>query len=85
LVYPIETLGRFSYFSEYFSVFLKPKSIYLRYLKMFLETLSIFFEFIRSQNIYRNISRIFGSIYNILSTKFGFLRFSEFINGKIRI
>jgi hypothetical protein len=52
---------------------------------MFLETLSIFFEFIRSQNIYRNISRIFGSIYNILSTKFGFLRFSEFINGKIRI
>jgi hypothetical protein len=27
----------------------------LRYLKMFLETLSMFFEFIRCQNIYRNI------------------------------
>jgi hypothetical protein len=45
---------------------------------MFLETLNMFFEFIRCQNIYRNFSRIFGSIYNILSTKYGFLGFSEF-------
>jgi hypothetical protein len=45
---------------------------------MFLETLSMFFEFSRCQNIYRNFSGIFGSIYSILSTKYGFLGFSEF-------
>jgi hypothetical protein len=45
---------------------------------MFLETLIMFFEFIRCQNIYRNVSEIFERIYNILSTKYGFLGFSEF-------
>jgi hypothetical protein len=45
---------------------------------MFLETLSMSFEFIRCQNISRNFSRTFGSIYNILSTKYGFLGFFEF-------
>jgi hypothetical protein len=45
---------------------------------MFLEILIMFFEFIRCQNIYRNFSRIFESIYNIFSTKYGFLGFSEF-------
>jgi hypothetical protein len=78
LVYPIEALGRFSHFSEYFSIFRKPKSIYFRYLKMFLKTLNMFFEFIRCQNISRNVSEIFGSIYNILSIKYGFLGFSKF-------
>jgi hypothetical protein len=47
-------------------------------LKMFLEILIMFFEFIRSQNIYRNFSGIFESIYNILSTKYEFLGFFEF-------
>jgi hypothetical protein len=46
---------------------------------MFLETLIMLFEFIRCQNIYRNFSGIFGSIYNILSTKYRFLGFSEFL------
>jgi hypothetical protein len=45
---------------------------------MFLEILIMIFEFIRCQNIYRNFSRIFESIYNILSTKYRFLGFSEF-------
>jgi hypothetical protein len=44
-------------------------------LKMFFEILIMFFEFIRCQNIYRNLSGIFESIYNILSTKYGFLGF----------
>jgi hypothetical protein len=78
LTYLIEVLGKFSYFSEYFSIFRKPKSIYLRNLKMFLEILTMFFEFIRCQNIYKIFSRIFESIYNILSTNYGFLGFSEF-------
>jgi hypothetical protein len=52
---------------------------------MFLEILIMFFEFIRCQNIYRNFSGIFESIYNILSTKYGFLGFSNFKNSKIRI
>jgi hypothetical protein len=43
LTYLIEALGKFSYFSEYFSIFWKPKSIYLRNLKMFLEILIMFF------------------------------------------
>jgi hypothetical protein len=85
LTYLIEALGKFSYFSEYFSIFRKPKSIYLRNLKMFLEIIIMFFEFIRCQKNYRNFSGIFESIYNILSTKYGFLVFSEFKNGKIRI
>jgi hypothetical protein len=38
----------------------------------------MFFEFIRWQNIYRKFSEIFENIYNILSTKYGFLGFSEF-------
>jgi hypothetical protein len=42
---------------------------------MFLEILIMFFEFIKCQNIYRNFSRIFESVYNILSTKYGFLGF----------
>jgi hypothetical protein len=42
LQYLIEALGKFSYFSEYFSILRKPKSIYLRYLKMFLKTLLMF-------------------------------------------
>jgi hypothetical protein len=42
---------------------------------MFLEILTMFFYFIRCQNIYRNFSGIFESIYNILSTKYGFLGF----------
>jgi hypothetical protein len=78
LTYLIEALGKFSYFSKYFSISWKPKSIYLWNLKMFLETLIMFFEFIRYQNIYRNFSAIFESIYNILSTKYGFLGFFEF-------
>jgi hypothetical protein len=78
LVYPIEALDIFSYFSKYFSNFQKTKSIYLRYLIMFLETLSMLFEFIRCQNIYSNFSVIFGSNYNIFSTKYGFLGFFEF-------
>jgi hypothetical protein len=45
---------------------------------MFLETLSMLFEFIRCQNIYSNFSVIFGSNYNIFSTKYGFLGFFEF-------
>jgi hypothetical protein len=45
---------------------------------MFLEILSMFFEFIRCKNISRNFSGIFGSIYNILSTKYVFLGFFEF-------
>jgi hypothetical protein len=85
LTYLIEALGKFSYFSEYFSIFRKPKSIYLRNLKMFLEIIIMFFEFIRCKKNYRNFSEIFESIYNILSTKYGFLGFSEFKNGKIRI
>jgi hypothetical protein len=36
------------------------------------------FEFIRCQNIYRNFSGIYESIYNILSTKYEFLGFFEF-------
>jgi hypothetical protein len=78
LTYLIEALGKFSYFSEYFSIFQKPKSIYLRNLKMFLKILIMSFEFIRCQNIYRNFSGISKSIYNIFSTKYGFLGFSEF-------
>jgi hypothetical protein len=42
LTYLIELFGKFSYFSEYFSIFQKPKSIYLRNLKMFLEILIMF-------------------------------------------
>jgi hypothetical protein len=42
LKYLIEALGKFSYFSEYFSIFRTPKSIYLRNLKMFLEILIMF-------------------------------------------
>jgi hypothetical protein len=45
---------------------------------MFLETLIMFFEFIRCQNVSRKFSEIFGGIYNILSTKYGFLVFSQF-------
>jgi hypothetical protein len=45
---------------------------------MFFETLSMFFEFIRCQNISRNFPGIFASIYNILSTKYGFIVFFEF-------
>jgi hypothetical protein len=75
LTYLIEALGKFSYFSEYFSIFWNPKSIYLWNLKIFLEIIIMFFEFIRCQNIYRNFSRIFESIYNILSTKYGILGF----------
>jgi hypothetical protein len=71
LTYLIEALGKFSYFSE--------TKIYLfEDLKMFLEILIMFFEFIRCQNINRNFSGIFESIYNILSIKYGFLGFSEF-------
>jgi hypothetical protein len=63
--------GIFFYFTE--------TKIYLfEGLKMFLEILIMFFKFIRCQNIYRNFSGIFESIYNILSTKYGFLSFSEF-------
>jgi hypothetical protein len=43
LTYLIEALGKFSYFSEYFSSFRKPKFIYLWNLKMFLEILIMFF------------------------------------------
>jgi hypothetical protein len=75
LTYLIEALGKFSYFSEYFSIFRKPKTIYLWNLKIFLEILIMFFEFIRCQNIYRNFSGFFESIYNVLSTKYEFLGF----------
>jgi hypothetical protein len=75
LTYLLEALGKFSYFSEYFSIFRNPKSIYLWNLKIFLKILIMFFEFIRCQNIYRNFSGIFESIYNILSTKYGILGF----------
>jgi hypothetical protein len=78
LTYLIEALGKFSYFSEYFFYFLETKIHLFEELKMFLETLIMFFEFIRCQNIYRIFSGIFESIYNILSTKYGFLCFPNF-------
>jgi hypothetical protein len=78
LIYLIEALCKFSYFLEYFSIFREPKFIYLRYLKTFLEDLNMFFEFVGCQNISRKFSGIFGSIYNILSTKYGFIGLSEF-------
>jgi hypothetical protein len=43
---------------------------------MFLEILIMFFEFIRWQNIYRNVSGIFESIYKILSIKLWIPRLS---------
>jgi hypothetical protein len=62
LIYLIEAFGKFSYFSEYFSIFWKPKSIYLRYLKTFAKALNMFYEFIRYQIIFKNFPRIFGAI-----------------------
>jgi hypothetical protein len=44
---------------------------------MFLENQYVFY-FIKCQNISWNFSGIFGNIYNILSTKYEFLGFSEF-------
>jgi hypothetical protein len=82
LTYIIEALGKFSYFFEIFFYFLETKIYLFEILKMFLETLIMFFEFIRCQNIYRKFFGIFGSIYNILSTKYGFLYFFEFYKWK---
>jgi hypothetical protein len=45
---------------------------------MFLEILIMFFELIRCQNISSICFGIFGSIYNILSTTYGFIGFSKF-------
>jgi hypothetical protein len=78
LIYLIEAHGKFSYFSEYFFIFLDAKSYLFEAPKMFLEPLNICFEFIGCQNISRNFSGIYGSIYNILNAKYEFLGFSEF-------
>jgi hypothetical protein len=44
LVYPIDALDRFSYFSGYFSIFSETKTYLIEVLKIvFLETLSMFF------------------------------------------
>jgi hypothetical protein len=48
---------------------------------MFLETVSMFLSPLGAI-IFLGI---FGSIYNILSTKYGFIGFPNFRNGKIRI
>jgi hypothetical protein len=42
----VGVFGKFSYFSEYFFIFLNSKSIYLRYLKTFSKVLNMLFEFI---------------------------------------
>jgi hypothetical protein len=42
VIYHVEAFSKFSYFSEYFSIFRKPKSIYLRYLKTFSKALIMF-------------------------------------------
>jgi hypothetical protein len=60
LIYLVEAFDKFSYFSEYFSIFWKPKSNYLRYLKTFSKTLNMFFEFVGCQIMSRNFPRIFG-------------------------
>jgi hypothetical protein len=49
LIYLVEVLRKFSYFSEYFSIFQEPKSIYLRYLEIFTKVINMFFEFIGCQ------------------------------------
>jgi hypothetical protein len=77
LTYLIEALDEFHIFGIFF-YFPETKIYLFEGLKMFLETLIMFFEFIRCQNIYRNFSGIFESIYNILITKYGFLGFFEF-------
>jgi hypothetical protein len=74
VVYPIEALGRFSFFRIFF-YFLETKIYLFEVLKMFFQTVNMFFEFIRCQNISSNFSGIFGIICNILSTKYGFLGF----------
>ena len=61
LIYLVEVSGKFSYFSEYFSIFQNSKSIYLRYLKTFSKVLNMFFEFIGCQIMSRNFPRIFGA------------------------
>jgi hypothetical protein len=54
LTYLIEGLGKFSYFSEYFSIFRKPKSIYLWNLKMFLEILIMFLSLLGAKTFIGN-------------------------------
>jgi hypothetical protein len=43
LTYLIKSFGKFSYFSEYFSIFPETKIYLFEELKMFLETLIMFF------------------------------------------
>jgi hypothetical protein len=45
---------------------------------MFLETQSMFLSSLGAKTILGIFLEFFGSIYNILSTKYGFLGFSEF-------
>jgi hypothetical protein len=85
LSYLIEALGKFSYFSEYFSIFRKPKSIYLRNLKMFLEILIMFFELIRCQTFIGIFLEFLKAYIIFWAQNMDFYVFPNFKNGKIRI
>jgi hypothetical protein len=76
LVYPIEAISRFFIFLGIFLYFLETKIYLFEVLKMFLETLSMFFSSLGAKTFLGFFSEIFESIYNILSTKYGFLGFS---------
>jgi hypothetical protein len=72
-------------FLRIFSYFPETKIYLFKILKNVFRNSKYVFNFIRCQNICRNFSGMFGSIYSILSTKYEFLGFPNFINGKIRI
>jgi hypothetical protein len=59
LIYLAEVSSKFSYFSEYFSIFREPKFVYLRYSRIFSKALNMVFEFIGCQVMSRNFPRIF--------------------------
>jgi hypothetical protein len=78
LTYVIEALGQFSYFSRIFFYFPETKIYLFEELKNVSETLIMFFSLLGGQIFIGIFLEIFERIYNILSTKYGFLGFSEF-------
>jgi hypothetical protein len=59
LIYLVEVFGKFSYFSEYFSIFREQKYIYFMHLKTFSKVINMVFEFNGCQIMRRNFPRIF--------------------------
>jgi hypothetical protein len=85
LIYLVKVSVKFSYFSEYFSIFREPKSIYLRYLKIFSKALNTFLSSLGAKSFLVIFLDFLEPSRYFLDIKYDFSHFLELLILKMNL